>query len=58
MGDQRRLLSEELHDLYSSPNTYYLGDNKTEIGGACGMYGGEMKYEGLPKISENLLVIT
>jgi hypothetical protein len=44
MGDWRKLLSEELHDLHSSLNTYYLGDNKTEIGGACGMYGGEMKY--------------
>jgi len=23
---------------------YYLGGNKTEICGACGMYGGEKKY--------------
>ena len=34
-GDWRRLHSEELNDLYSSPNTVRVN----EMGWACGMYG-------------------
>jgi hypothetical protein len=41
-GEWRKLYTEELTDLYST-KYYYSGDQieKNEMGGACGMYGGE-----------------
>jgi hypothetical protein len=42
-GEWRRPDQEELHDLYPSPNNYYLSDKikKNGMGGTSGTYGGE-----------------
>jgi len=42
-GEWRRLYNDGLHDLYLPLTKYYSGDQieKNEMGGACGMYGGE-----------------
>ena len=43
-GQWRNLHNEELSDLYS---TNYCSDDQienNEMGGACGMYGGEERY--------------
>jgi hypothetical protein len=38
-GEWRKLHSEELNDLYFSPNNDQI--EKNEMGGACSTYGGE-----------------
>jgi hypothetical protein len=42
-GEWRRLHNKKLYALYSLTK-YFSGDRikKTEMGGACSMYGGEM----------------
>jgi hypothetical protein len=41
-GEWRRLHSEKLHDLYFS--VHIIRAIKTEMGWACGRYGGEHQY--------------
>jgi hypothetical protein len=36
----RTVHNEEPYDLYSSPK-HYMGDQKINMGGVCGTYGGE-----------------
>jgi hypothetical protein len=42
-GEWRKLHNEGLYDLYLPLTKYYSGDQieKNEMGGACGMCGGE-----------------
>ena len=40
----KRLLSEEFHDLYSTPNNIQVIKSYSEIGEACGMHGGEERF--------------
>ena len=40
-GEWRKLHIKELHDLYCSPNIRVIKED--EMGGVCGMYGGEEK---------------
>ena len=47
-GEWRKLHSEELNDLYSSPNVVrVIKIEKNEMGGACSAYrGGERRVQG------------
>jgi hypothetical protein len=46
-GECRKLLSEELHILYSSPNIIRQIKSRRQVGGACGTYGrGEESVKG------------
>jgi hypothetical protein len=41
-GEWRKLLNEELHDLYCSPNIVWVKKiSKNKMGRACSAYGGE-----------------
>jgi hypothetical protein len=44
-GNWRKIRNEELHDLHTSLNKYYKGDQikNDEMGEACGTYGGEAR---------------
>jgi hypothetical protein len=43
MGGWRKLLIEELRDLYSSPRVIRIIKSRNEMGGSCSMNGGEEK---------------
>ena len=39
-GEWKKLHNEELNDLYCSPNIVRVIKSMSEMGGACGTYGG------------------
>jgi len=39
-GEWRKLHNEEINDLYCSPNIVRVIKSMSEMGGACGTYGG------------------